>query len=55
MPMMNGEYQTPCKTCKHKGQLTVLEPCWSCISPEALALPKYGDSTYTHYEPEEEE
>lgn len=55
MPMNNDEYQPPCQTCKHKYQLTVQEPCWSCIRPEALALPKYGDNTYTNYEPEEEE
>ena len=45
MPVVNGEYQTPCQTC---------EPCWSCISNEDLILPRYGDSTYTHYEPKED-
>lgn len=54
MPIVNGEYQTPCETCKHKNRPTVLEPCWSCISPEALTLPRYGDSTFTKYEPMED-
>lgn len=53
MPIVNGEYQTPCKTCKHKDRETVLEPCFSCISIEDLIAPRYGDSTYTHYEPKE--
>ena len=52
MPMVNGVYQTPCKTCRHKDRLTVLEPCFSCISIESLIRPEYGDHTYTHYEKE---
>ena len=55
MPMVNGVYQTPCKTCKHKNRLTVLEPCFSCISIESLITPVYGDATYTHYEYTEEQ
>lgn len=55
MPIVNGQYVTPCKTCKHKNTMTVFEPCWSCISNESLMTPKYGDSTYRNFEKEEVE
>lgn len=43
-----------CKTCKYKNQLTVLEPCFSCISIEDLILHKsVAETKFTHYEPEE--
>lgn len=55
MPILDGKYYTPCQSCKHRGKPTVMEPCRSCISTENLVLPRYGDSTYTHYEYEEKQ
>lgn len=53
MPVIDGKYVTPCQLCKHKGTMTVMEPCWSCISNEDLMAPRYGDSIYRNFELEQ--
>lgn len=46
--------KSPCGTCKYKDQLTVLEPCWSCIDNIELALHKQ-EVDFVHYTQKEKE
>lgn len=46
----------PCSFCRHKGKMTVYEPCYSCIDTIDLALHKANvDTDFAHFEAESEE
>lgn len=46
----------PCSFCKHRGKMTVEEPCYSCIDAIDLALHKANVETdFSHFEEESED
>ena len=48
-PTPTAWYQGICQGCQFKDTPTVLEPCWSCMSNEELALARNGDKEPTMY------
>ena len=50
----NGYDRPPCGTCKYRDRMTVLSPCYGCISNLDLALHKPNNETdFLSYEKEE--